>query len=159
MRIFFDPAFQHFVLYSEGRFFTWVSTDSEVELLLDLGKVYRTTCGDVNNVILARLSLDRVTCHQLNDTKLSVIELRTFTKWTIEIKNPHDNRIIDGGLIWSQHGGGSEDLIIVAAEGLKYANKHNQCTSYRVLNQGNNYHARFWYEPRCDVLLSNQDFV
>ena len=124
--IFFDPAFQHFILCSEGKFFTW-SPVHEVELLYDLGG----RADRANEVLLAKMSLDReLLAIQFTETQLTVIELKTNMKWAIEIKSSYDNRIINGGLVWSQHGGGSEDLIIVAVRGAemyKISSKRNQC--------------------------------
>ena len=155
--IFFDPASQHFVLHSEGQFFTWSFSNQEVELLFDLGNDYKRNSSGAENVLFAKLSLDReLLAIQFTETQLSVIELKTNMRWAIEIKSSYDNRILDGGLVWSQHGGGSEDLIIVAVRGAemyKISSKRNQCKLSRVLNQGHQYHAHFWYEPNHRVLL------
>ena len=49
--IFFDPASQHFVLHSEGQFFTWSFSNQEVELLFDLGNDYRRNSSGAENVL------------------------------------------------------------------------------------------------------------
>jgi hypothetical protein len=151
----FDDAHQHFLLLKQGRLSIWDSKNSHTQLY-DLGDEYRKQRPP--RILFAKLSLDKdLIVLQFNDTQLTVYDLRVSSQqWNLEIKSAYDNRVIDEGLIWSQHGGGSDDLIIITVRGAemyKISSKRNQCKLSRVLNQGYSYHARYWYEPNHRVML------
>jgi hypothetical protein len=153
----FDSSHSCFLLLKYGQISMWTSNGG-IELVHDLGDSHRKKAAKRQDILYAKISLDRgFLVLQYSETSLKVLDLRTPSQqWSLEIKSAYDNRIIEEGLIWSQHGGGSEDLIIVTARGsemYKISSKRNQCKLSRVLNQGYNYHARFWYEPNHRVLM------
>jgi hypothetical protein len=100
---------------------------------------------------------------QLTHTKIQIIDTSNEKKWIIEIKNSDDNCILFGGVIWSDHGGNSQDLIIVTLKGLelyKISSLRSQCKLSRTvpLEKGVSGFGKFWYEPnnRMILLASNQ---
>ena len=154
---YFDVAHQSFLFLRDGQVSRW-TPNGGMEMVRDLGERHRKKSTTRQEILYAKVSLDHgFLVLQYSETSLRVLDLRVPSQqWNLEIKSAYDNRIIEEGLIWSQHGGGSEDLIIVTARGAemyKISSKRNQCKLSRVLNQGYDYHARFWYEPNHRVLL------
>lgn len=109
-----------------------------------------------NNIIFGKISLDfQFISLQISPTKLVVIGITSKKRWNIDIKYPEDNFILGDGLIWSEHGGNSQDLIIVTFRGLelyKISASRGQCKLSRIMahNEGVAY---FWYEPNHRMIL------
>jgi hypothetical protein len=110
------------------------------------------------SVILIRLSLDKqLLAIQCSLTTIIVLEIESRRQWTIVIKASTDldnvNRISSDGLIWSEHGGNSQDLIIVTTKGLelyKISASRAQCKLSRTISCSC---YAFWYEPNHRLLL------
>jgi hypothetical protein len=72
-------------------------------------------------------------------------------KWKIELKN--GSEILANGVIWSEHGGNSEDLIIVTNKGLelyKINNKKSYCKLSRTVAQSV---MSYWYNVEYRMIL------
>ena len=114
------------------------------------GKVHGS---DLN---LAKVSLDfDLLALQIEDT-VEVIDMKSNEAWSIKIKSGHDNCILENGIIWSDHGGDSQDMIIITLRGLeiyKISTKRNQCKLSRSISQGYSITANFWYEPNFRTIL------
>jgi hypothetical protein len=101
---------------------------------------------------LMKLSLNReLLAAQLYDTSLLIIDLTSDKKWKIELKN--GSEILANGVIWSEHGGNSEDLIIVTNKGLelyKINNKKSYCKLSRTVAQSI---MSYWYNVEYRMIL------
>lgn len=115
-----------------------------------------TTCT------FARISLDFsfLAC-QTSSTQVVVIDTKQHQKYNITIKTSSSvltNRILPNGLIWSDHGGGSQDLIVVTQFGLelyKVSAGRRQCKLSRTVSE---YSPQalldsFWYDPTCRLVV------
>ena len=67
-----------------------------------------------SKIALCKISLDlEIIAVQTSPTSVLVIDTINKRKWAIDIKYPEENVILSEGIIWSDHGGHSQDLIIV----------------------------------------------
>jgi len=105
-------------------------------------------------ILFAKVSLDsEVLAVQTSDTTIVVIDIVKNKKWLIEIRFPNDNLILPFGIIWSDHCGNSQDLIIVTSKGLelyKVSTSRGHCKLSRVVYQSV---FHFWYEPNHRMIL------
>lgn len=86
-----------------------------------------------------------------------MLDLDSRRQWSITIKASNDadrtNRILTDGVIWSDHGGNSQDLILVTLKGLelyKISSSRVQCKLSRTVPM--NCYA-FWHEPNHRMML------
>jgi len=154
-----DAAHQHMVLFKDSIFYLWSSQEAKQGypgMLFEPRKQILVK----EQIVLCKISLDlQLLAVQRSATSIVVYDMRSHQTWNIEIKSPNDNRIIAGGVIWSEHGGGSQDLVLVTTRGLemwKISPQRSQCKLSRTVSQGYSFHASFWYEPnfRCLLLAS-----
>lgn len=148
----FDSSHQHTLLYSDSTFYSWSHEDTyfEPRLLFCI-----TDQQKFRSVDFAKISLDwQMIAVQVNLTKVVILDLSSPRRWTIQIKSPDDNVILKEGLIWSEHGGNSQDLIIVTNRGLelhKVSAVRGQCKLSRTITQTDVQY--FWYEPNHRMIL------
>eukprot|EP01038_Epipyxis_sp_PR26KG_P005597 gene5597-7725_t len=102
----------------------------------------------------AKTSVDKqLLAIQQSLTSVVIIDISTRKKWTVEIKYSNENVILSQGILWSEHGGKSQDLIIITTRGLelyKVSSVRNQCKLSRVISQPS---INFWYEPNYRMIL------
>lgn len=144
----FDVARQQMLLYKERAFYVWSPLGSKTEPTL-----FFADRNLPDDVILAKISLDsKYLALQCEDISIFVIDLEARRNWTIEIKNYEENRILPLGVLWSEHGGNSQDLVIITQRGLelykissKKGCKLSRTVSLRV--------AHFWFEPNFRAVV------
>eukprot|EP00606_Chrysophyceae_sp_TOSAG23-5_P000467 GSChrysophyteH2.ASY1.ANO1.1188.1 assembled CDS len=147
------------LLYKNSVFYIW-RPDGIKGTCLPLFKDRRTPKLETDQIRVAKASLDlRLLVVQLRETRVVAYDVNTAHSWTVDIKSPHSNRIMPGGVIWSEHSGGSQDLILATTRGLemwKISPQRKQCKLSRTVSQGLSFHAKFLYEPnfRLDALAS-----
>jgi len=152
--IWFDEGHQHMLMLRKSWIYRWQtgSFNAESDLLFKAPNEIKK-----EDVKLAKLSLDsKILALQKNSTSIVVHDLIRNNFWNVQIKSPNDNIILEGGVFWSEHGGGSEDLIIVTTRGLelyKISSQRNQCKLSRTISQGFSVHAHYWYEPNFRVMM------
>eukprot|EP01041_Mallomonas_annulata_P001633 gene1633-3166_t len=146
------------VAYRNRHFYVWnpnLEGNPEVKLI--------TIAEDIlpSKICYARLSLDgELLAIQLSTTQILIIHINSKKRWKIEIKSPEENRILNLGIVWSEHGGNSQDLVIITAYGLelyKISSSRAQCKLSHILHQRI---TGYIYEPnhRTIFLLSKLDF-
>jgi hypothetical protein len=148
--IWFDSCHQHALLLNNAYFYTL-----SFEAKNSTPNMYYHQEDLPKNIITAKLSLD-LKIIAIQSTLLSVLVIDTTNKkkWLIDIKNPTENTILSDGIIWSDHGGNSQDLIIVTTRGLelyKISQMRSQCKLSRVISQPGSF--TFWYEPSHRMTL------
>ncbi len=154
-----DSALQHMVLLKNSVFYFWSPRGGKSGTTNAIFDAHaHKLIGD--QLLLCKLSLDlQLLAVQRSATTVTVFDLVSNQHWNIEIRSAHDNRLMAGGILWSEHGGGSQDLILVTTRGLemwKVSAQRGQCKMSRTVNQGYSFHAAFWYEPnfRCIIMAS-----
>eukprot|EP00602_Paraphysomonas_sp_CaronLab_P013104 CAMPEP_0185039892 /NCGR_PEP_ID=MMETSP1103-20130426/37291_1 /TAXON_ID=36769 /ORGANISM="Paraphysomonas bandaiensis, Strain Caron Lab Isolate" /LENGTH=1082 /DNA_ID=CAMNT_0027578961 /DNA_START=251 /DNA_END=3500 /DNA_ORIENTATION=- len=102
----------------------------------------------------AKVSVDaQLLAIQYTKTSVFVIDTVHRKKWKIDIKYFSGNEILPNGLIWSDHGGNSQDLVIVTTRGLelyKVSLARGQCKLSRYMSIKTHF---FWFEPNFRVIL------
>lgn len=150
----YDAAHQHYVILKESTYYTWSLVDSNPSPSVRYLDINSPTASLQNSIKLVKLSLDKqLMALQLSSTKIVIIDLDHAKRWNIEIKSPEDNEILPMGLIWSEHGGNSEDLIIVTLRGLelyKVSSIRTQCKLSRVVTCSI---REFWYNANHRMIL------
>jgi len=113
--------------------------------------------GPINStaaIVMAKVSLDsQLIALQLSKQRVMVIDTTSNQKWAIDIKHTDDNEIIPPGIIWSDHGGNSQDLVVLTERGLelyKISSVREQCKLSRTMNQKA---SHYWYDPSHRVIL------
>lgn len=144
----YDVARQQMLLFKDGSFFLWNA------LVSSEPKFYYKIGDKSVAMILAKVSVDfKLLVIQINTFLLIVVDTVTNKKWEIVIKAIDGNEILPFGLIWSEHGGNSQDLIIVTTKGIelyKISSNRGQCKLSRSITQRVNY---FWFEPNFRMIL------
>ena len=165
--LWFDDSRQRYILMKDSVFYLWApwfnghSFPDPVKFFTlpgpGLGQslsFLRSTAEDVTMVMYAQLSLDsQLFAAQLSPTKVLVSDLKMKRNWTVDIKTPMDNKILSKGLVWSDHGGNSQDLVIVTRRGLelyKISSARGQCKLSRTVSHRV---TAFFYEPNHRFLL------
>ena len=150
----YDAAHQHYVILKESTYYTWSLVDTNPSPSVRYLDINSPTASLQNGIKLVKLSLDKqLMALQLSSTKIVIIDLDHAKRWSIEIKSPEDNEILPMGLMWSEHGGNSEDLIIVTLRGLelyKVSSIRTQCKLSRVVTCSI---REFWYNANHRMIL------
>jgi hypothetical protein len=108
-------------------------------------------------VSFARVSLDsHLIAIQTDSTGITVVDISSDRQWQIDIKASSENEILHHGIIWSEHGGNSQDLVVLTSRGVelwKVSPARGQCRLSRFISVK----AKcFWYEPNFrTVLIAN----
>ena len=160
-RVFHDAALQMLVLKRGGSF-------SFFSLCSRSGTRRRVTVGsDAAPCLLAKLSLDGcLLVVQRSSTELVVHDVSggaAGRSWVLDfqafrppkfLERPTGgNAILSGGVIWSDHGGSSQDLLVVTRQGVEFfkvSRKRGSCKHYHSI--AHNVSA-FWFEPQWRLLL------
>ena len=116
--------------------------------------------------VFAKLSLDLAfIAIQYSDTNIAVIDIKSKQTWEISIRQKLSwgradditNKILKDGIIWSEHGGTSQDLIIITESGLEFhkvSSKRNTCKCSRVISESSDtIIENFWYEPQYRAIV------
>lgn len=170
----FDGNHQHLLLLKESYFFTLAFLNTSQELPTNIygsqwsisdeshshPQLYYHFEQELQSVIIfAKISLDsEIIAIQTSPTTIVTVDIVNNRKWLIEIRSANDNYILNEGLVWSDHGGNSQDLILVTSKGLelyKVSTARAQCKLSRIVSQPV---FQFWYEPhhRMIMLASQQ---
>jgi hypothetical protein len=171
----FDGNHQHMLLLKESIFFTLAFVNSSPDLPTNVvGNQWSVSDDSYSSypqffyhfeqelqsvIIFARISLDfQIIAIQTSPTTIVTVDIINNKKWLIEIRSANDNYILHEGLVWSDHGGNSQDLIVVTSKGLelyKVSTARAQCKLSRIVSQPV---FQFWYEPhhRMIMLASQQ---
>lgn len=145
----FDLAHQHSLLLNDAYFYllAYGETNPTPKLFYHLDDLPST-------ILNGKVSLNlKIIALQLNPTSILVVDIASKRKWTLKIKNSKENLILPNGIIWSDHGGNSEDLIIITTRGLelyKISPSRNQCKLSRFIPQTA---SGFWYDPGHRLVL------
>jgi hypothetical protein len=145
----FDGAHDHLLLYNDAYFYILSYNDAS-----PTPKMFFHQEDLPSRLALCRVSLDmEIIAVQTSPTSILVINSINKRKWVIDIKYAEENVILNEGIIWSDHGGHSQDLIIVTARGLelyKVSLTRGQCKLSRTIS-----HAvyNFWYQPSHRMIL------
>lgn len=150
-KIWFDSSRQQMLLFDGLSYWLWAPW---VTVGWDKPVFYYKNKKLPTQVSYARVSLDsHLIAIQLNGACIYVVDISSDRQWQIDIKSTSDNEILDQGMIWSEHGGNSQDLIILTARGIelwKVSPARGQCRLSRFIA------AKvkcFWYEPNFRTLL------
>jgi hypothetical protein len=148
----FDSAHQHSLLLYDNAFYSWHHEQEyfQARLVMQISDPKL-----IGNPSFATLSLDsHIVAVQVSRKSVVVLDCLSKKVWTIRIKRLDGNSILKRGLIWSEHGGNSQDLIIVTTKGLelyKISTGRNQCKLSRNLAVADVEY--FWYEPNHRMIL------
>ncbi len=148
----FDPAHHHSVLYQDGYFYIInYLDDNPVPILFCIQNDLPA------KILFAKISLSKeFIAIQLNFTNVLILDIVTRKKYLLEIKSTYDGScILPQGIIWSDHGGGTQDLVIVtnkALEFYKISSKKLYCKSTRNINHNA---FGFWYNHDHRMILTS----
>lgn len=148
----YDPALQLSLLLNDNYFYVINNNDDPIQ---QIPKLFYRYDSLPPKILLAKLSLDKkLIVIQASLTSLLVLDTVTKKKWLIDIKKSNDhNYIVFNGIIWSNHSGNSQDLIIITNKGIeiyKISSIRNQCKLSRIITQTI---TNFWYEHNHRVIL------
>jgi hypothetical protein len=145
----FDVARQQMLLFKDATFYLWSPC------AVDPGPFffYSDTSWPAQ-MYLAKISIDsQLLAIQYSKTSIYVLDTIGGKKWRVDIKYFNGNEILPNGIVWSEHGGNSQDLVIVTSRGLelyKVSTARGQCKLSRYLPIKTHF---FWYEPNFRVIL------
>lgn len=107
-----------------------------------------------SNLIYSKISLEmKLISIQVSLSSIIVFDIEKMKRWIIDIKASSGNAILEDGMIWSTHGGKSEDLVIVTAKGIelyKISPSRGQCKLSRYINR---HSFKFWYNSTNRIIL------
>lgn len=166
----FDGNHQHMLLLKDYVFFTLAFVNASPDLPTNVFETneshpsypqffYHFEQELQSVIVFARISLDfQIIAIQTSPTTIVTVDILNNKKWLIEIRSANDNYILHEGLVWSDHGGNSQDLIVVTSKGLelyKVSTARAQCKLSRIVSQPV---FQFRYEPhhRMIMLASQQ---
>jgi hypothetical protein len=145
----FDIARQQMLLFKDSTFYLWSPC------AVDPGPTffYSDTSWPAP-MMLAKISIDsQLLAIQHSKTSIYVLDTIGGRKWRVDIKGFSGNEILPNGIIWSEHGGNSQDLVIVTSRGLelhKVSTARGQCKLSRNISIKTHF---FWYEPNFRTIL------
>ena len=125
-RVWWDPAQQHFVLMNKGTFQALCAgPDPRRGAGVAAGGFTtvraRCTVEKGRRAKLAKYSLDmKLLAVQISDTTLVVVDIQQGRDWRIDCKGgggDDSNELLRSAFIWSEHGGNSQDLVLVTRRG------------------------------------------
>jgi hypothetical protein len=137
------------ILFKENSFYLWSPSSHDTKptkLLTD------TSCPQ--DILFAKISMDSQLLALLSSPKSVIVhDMKIKKQWKITIKNIAGNQILPEGIIWSEHGGNSQDLAVVTSKGIelhKVSSARGQCKLSRSIMQNTHF---FCYEPNFRALL------
>lgn len=149
--------------------YEWFDEVQKLSLLIAVGRLYTLNYEETNpapklllqiddlpeRLLYAKLSLDReVLALQESPTSVLVIDIQSRKRFSVETRLGSDSVIIDNGLIWSDHGGTSQDLIMVCTRGLelyKVSGRKGQCKLSRSISFPC---FSFWYNIEHRMIMT-----
>lgn len=150
-RTWFDSSRQQMLLFDGIAYWLWAPW---VTVGWDKPVFYYKNKKLPEQVSFARVSLDsHLLAIQVSPTSIIVVDISSDRQWQLDIKSGSDNEVIQHGIIWSEHGGNSQDLIVLTTRGVelwKVSPARGQCRLSRFIS------ARvkgFWYEPNFRTIL------
>lgn len=145
----FDAAHQHFLLLNDSYFYLLSNDD-----ISPTPRLFAHIRDLPPRLICAKVSLDKkIVAVQTSLSTVVVVDTASKKKWTIDIRHPSDNAILTGGIIWSEHGGNSEDLVLATSKGLelyKISQVRGQCKLSRTVSQPT---SAFWYNAEHRMIM------
>lgn len=143
-RVWWDPVHQHFVVMNNGLFQS-VDIDGHLSTPIPV--------KDGPLAMLAKYSLDlSLIAIQISDGSLIVAEVRGTRTWRIDCKGP-ENALLQSGFVWSDHGGNSQDLVLITQKGIEFYKislKRGQCKLSRTIVHPTH---TWWYAAERRLLL------
>ena len=144
----FDASRQQMILFEDKTFYIWSPRhDNRPAKLLSDESIPK-------EIFFAKLSMDSQLLAVQTTVKIALVfDLKTKQHWKISIKNIAGNQILPEGLIWSEHGGNSQDLCLLTSKGVelhKISSGRGQCKLSRSIMQSTQF---FCYEPNFRALL------
>lgn len=145
----FDIARQQMLLFKDSTFYLWSPC------AVDPGPTFfYTDTSWPSQMLLAKISIDsQLLAIQHSKTSVYVLDTIRGRQWRVDIKGFNGNEILPNGIIWSEHGGNSQDLVIVTSRGLelyKVSTARGQCKLSRNISIKTHF---FWYEPNFRTIL------
>jgi len=148
----FDTGRQKMLILKQFGFYWW---DPFSRVREEVIPVYGPVSSLPSTLIEAKVSLDsELIALQISKQKVLVLQIKSNQKWTIDIRHPEENQIISPGIIWSEHGGNSQDLVILTSRGLelyKVSAIRGQCKLSRNMNHVKA--TNYWYDPHHRVIM------
>lgn len=146
----FDISRQQMLLFRDNSFFVWSPCSA------DPGP--REIFSDPtlpSKIVYAKISMDgKLIVVQSSKSSMIVLDVANKKRWKVDIKYMSGNEILENGLIWSEHGGNSQDLVIVTSRGLelyKVSIARAQCKLSRYISIRIQY---FWFEPNFRAIMT-----
>ena len=106
------------------------------------------------DIIMANVSMDsKLLALQPTQKSVIVYDMKEKKQWKISIKNIVGNNILAGGVVWSEHGGNSQDLVLITSKGIelhKVSSARGQCKLSRSIMQTT---QLFCYEPNFRAVI------
>jgi hypothetical protein len=146
----FDDSQQHTILFIDGQIFMleYAEDEPSMKLLYLIEEL-------PPQIILCRLSLDKeILAMQTSENSVTILDFVSRRKWTLQPRQSEDAVILPNGILWSDHGGNSQDLIFVTSKGLelyKVSTKKSVCKLSRSISIPISF---FWYNPDCRMILT-----
>ena len=146
----FDVSRQEFLLFRDNSFYLWAPCS------VDPGpREFYSDSSWPHKLWYAKVSIDgKLLVVQTSKSSLLVLDITNRKRWKVDIKYLSGNEILENGLIWSEHGGNSQDLVIVTSRGLelyKVSSARGQCKLSRNVSIKIHF---FWYEPNFRAILT-----
>jgi hypothetical protein len=142
----FDATHNHFLCLKENTLYRFSLNDPDPAPVEIFKHTFMTP-----KLKLIKLSICReIIAAQISSTAVMVFDLSSDKKWKIDIKG---NEILNDGMIWSEHSGNSEDLIIVTNKGIelyKVNIRKSYCRVSRILSQPI---LNYWYNVENRMIL------
>lgn len=165
------PTVEQDILYSKSPFLIkdgwqhlWYDLSHSLLLFHEDGYFYALWCEEeqptlkllyhksnlTSNLLLARLSLnEELLAIQTASNTILIADVSSRKTWLVDTKAS----ILPEGIIWSEHGGGSQDLICITTGGMelfKITSKRATCRLSRLIAQPA---MTFWYNPHHRLVL------
>jgi len=107
-----------------------------------------------STVLGVRFSLDfKLLAIQLIPTLVKVVDLVHSKDWNVKIRSSKHNVILQEGVLWSDHAGSSQDLILVTARGMELYKVNVAKSTCRFSRSVDIPIHNFWYEPKHRVIV------
>lgn len=148
----FDTSHQHSLLYNDGTFYT-------VSYLEDNPSPTLFCCQNdlPPKIIYARISLSKeFIAIQANFTTIVVCDISTRKRYLLEIRGTNDGAsILPNGIIWSDHGGATQDLILITNKAIEFYKVSSKKLYCRLVRSINHTAFDFWYNDEHRMIMTS----